>query len=249
MALKMSFRSCWPPSLVRNLKSTAAKPTPHPVTVAYSAVVAPASSRMTANDVFCMTSPDCWPGPFDPGEFPDRAEVSPPRAPPHPGVPDRWTTRQGPGPVDSCRSLEQPHRTEHADHKGDHAEHHEGRQEAQAQGSGSLDLDAARPRLHVGSCAVAELVGQPVDGPSHRRPGLVRTPDGTSQRGELGMSGNGAPHLPGVDPHVQSMVDRQELLADGSTQGTAHRDQSRLRGGTGVEAGTEQIDPGWARRR
>ena len=51
MALKISLSSAWPASLVRNLNSTAAKPTPTPVTVAYSAVVAPRSS--SADDGEC----------------------------------------------------------------------------------------------------------------------------------------------------------------------------------------------------
>src|SRR4051812_19739004 len=79
----MSSSSCWPIPLVRNLKSSAAKPTPQPVTVAYSAVEAPASSRtMTessrtrASVVLCMSSPDCRPLPFGRGEFPCALEDS-----------------------------------------------------------------------------------------------------------------------------------------------------------------------------
>ncbi len=44
MALKISLSRSCPAVLVRNLNRTAANPTPHPVTVAYSAVVAPISS-------------------------------------------------------------------------------------------------------------------------------------------------------------------------------------------------------------
>src|SRR5438067_10437886 len=87
MAVKISFSRSCPAELVRNLKRTAAKPTPQPVTVAYSAVEAPTSSLLTgtrrnpwlrlrlrlrswdpdwsrvASAVWLMTSPDGWPGP------------------------------------------------------------------------------------------------------------------------------------------------------------------------------------------
>ena len=45
MALKISLSRSCPAVLVRNLNRTAANPTPQPVTVAYSAVVAPIWSR------------------------------------------------------------------------------------------------------------------------------------------------------------------------------------------------------------
>ena len=47
MALKISFSRSCPAELVRNLNRTAANPTPQPVTVAYSAVVAPISSLIS----------------------------------------------------------------------------------------------------------------------------------------------------------------------------------------------------------
>src|SRR6476469_4954857 len=75
MALNIIEMSSWPAELVRNLKRTAAKPTPQPVTVAYSAVDAPTSSRTTDSEVCCMAAPDGCPGPAARGWIADGQTV------------------------------------------------------------------------------------------------------------------------------------------------------------------------------